>query len=192
MTNTILNIQSSARSDDSVTRQLSQAALKQLNANEVITRDLAAGIPLLTADWLAANFTAPDDRTTQNGEALALSDTLIDEIKQADTLVFGVPVHNFSIPAALKAWVDQIARVGVTFKYTDTGPVGLLEGKRAIILLASGGTPIGSDIDFASGYLKHIMGFIGISDVTIIAADALAADADEKIAAAHTKIAALT
>jgi FMN-dependent NADH-azoreductase len=191
MTNTILNIQSSARSDDSVTRQLSQAVLKQLNAHEVITRDLAAGIPLLTADWLAANFTAPDDRTTQIGEALALSDTLIGEIKQADTLVFGVPVYNFSVPAVLKAWIDQIARVGVTFKYTDTGPVGLLEGKRAIILLASGGTTIGSDIDFASGYLKHIMGFIGITDVTIIAADALAADAEEKIAAAHAKIATL-
>jgi len=191
MTNTILNIQSSARTEDSITRQLSQAALKQLNANEVITRDLTAGIPLLTADWLAANFTGPDERTTQNDEDLALSDALVNEIKQADTLVFGVPVYNFSVPAVLKAWIDQIARVGVTFKYTDTGPVGLLEGKRAIILLASGGTTIGSDIDFASGYLKHIMGFIGITDVTIIAADALAADAEEKIAAAHAKIATL-
>jgi FMN-dependent NADH-azoreductase len=107
-------------------------------------------------------------------------------------LVIGSPVYNFSVPAALKAWIDQICRVGVTFKYTPDGPVGLLSGKRAIIVIASGGTSIGSDIDYASGYLKHIMDFIGIHDVTIIAADALGKDAKAKLAAANVDIESLS
>ena len=188
MAHTVLNVQASARHDGSVTRQLSDKILTKIAADQTITRDLATGLPLLDAAWLAANFTLADDRTDVQRETLALSDTLITEIKQADTIVIGSPVYNFSVPAVLKAWIDQIARVGVTFKYTPDGPVGLLSGKRAIIVIASGGTPIGSDIDYASGYLKHIMGFIGITDVTIIAADALGNDADAKIAAANDDI----
>ena len=188
MTHTVLNIQASARHDGSVTRQLSDKILTEIVADQTITRDLATGLPLLDAAWLAANFTLADDRTDVQRETLALSDSLITEIKKADTIVIGSPVYNFSVPAVLKAWIDQIARVGVTFKYTPDGPVGLLSGKRAIIVIASGGTPIGSDIDYASGYLKHIMGFIGITDVTIIAADALGNDADAKIAAANDDI----
>ena len=188
MTHTVLNIQASARHDGSVTRQLSDKILTKIAADQTITRDLATGLPLLDAAWLAANFTLADDRTDVQRETLALSDSLITEIKQADTIVIGSPVYNFSVPAVLKAWIDQIARVGVTFKYTPDGPVGLLSGKRAIIVIASGGTPVGSDIDYASSYLKHIMGFIGITDVTIIAADALGNDADAKIAAANDDI----
>jgi FMN-dependent NADH-azoreductase len=183
-----LNIQASARHDGSVTRQLSDKILTEIAADQTITRDLATGLPLLGATWLAANFTLADDRTDVQRETLALSDSLITEIKQADTIVIGSPVYNFSVPAVLKAWIDQIARVGVTFKYTPDGPVGLLSGKRAIIVIASGGTSVGSDIDYASGYLKHIMGFIGITDVTIIAADALGNDANAKIAAANDAI----
>ena len=188
MTHIVLNIQASARHDGSITRQLSNKILTEIAADQTITRDLATGLPLLDAAWLAANFTLADDRTDVQRETLALSDSLITEIKQADTIVIGSPVYNFSVPAVLKAWIDQIARVGVTFKYTPDGPVGLLSGKRAIIVIASGGTPVGSDIDYASGYLKHIMGFIGITDVTIIAADALGNDADAKIAAANDDI----
>lgn len=188
MTHTVLNIQASARHDGSVTRQLSDKILTEIAADQTITRDLATGLPLLGAAWLAANFTLADDRTDVQRETLALSDSLITEIKQADTIVIGSPVYNFSVPAVLKAWIDQIARVGVTFKYTPDGPVGLLSGKRAIIVIASGGTSVGSDIDYASGYLKHIMGFIGITDVTIIVADALGNDANAKIAAANDAI----
>ena len=188
MTHIVLNIQASARHDGSITRQLSNKILTEIAADQTITRDLATGLPLLDAAWLAANFTLADNRTDVQRETLALSDSLITEIKQADTIVIGSPVYNFSVPAVLKAWIDQIARVGVTFKYTPDGPVGLLSGKRAIIVIASGGTPVGSDIDYVSGYLKHIMGFIGITDVTIIAADALGNDADAKIAAANDDI----
>ena len=192
MTHTVLNIQASARHDGSVTRQLSDKVLAEIGADQIITRDLSEGSPLLDATWLGANFTPDSDRTDAKRKTFALSDSLIDEMEAADTLVIGSPVYNFSVPAALKAWIDQICRVGVTFKYTPDGPVGLLSGKRAIIVIASGGTPIGSDIDYASGYLKHIMGFIGIHDVTIIAADALGKDAKAKLAAANVDIKSLS
>jgi FMN-dependent NADH-azoreductase len=192
MTHTVLNIQASARHDGSVTRQLSDKVLAEIGADQIITRDLSEGSPLLDATWLGANFTPDSDRTDAQRKTLALSDSLIDEMEAADTLVIGSPVYNFSVPAALKAWIDQICRVGVTFKYTPDGPVGLLSGKRAIIVIASGGTPIGSDIDYASGYLKHIMDFIGIHDVTIIAADALGKDAKAKLAAANVDIKSLS
>ena len=188
MAHTALNIQASARHDGSVTRQLSDKVLTEIGADQIITRDLSEGTPLLDAAWLGANFTPVCDRTDAQRKNLALSDSLIGEIEAADTLVIGSPVYNFSVPAALKAWIDQICRVGVTFKYSPDGPVGLLSGKRAIIVIASGGTPVGSDIDYASGYLKHIMGFIGIHDVTIIAADDLGNDAEAKLAAANVDI----
>lgn len=189
MAHTVLNIQASARHDGSVTRQLSDKILAEINPDTVITRDLAQGMSLLDSAWLGANFTPANDRTDAQRNTLSLSDKLIEEIKKADTLIIGSPVYNFSVPAVLKAWIDQIARVGVTFKYTPDGPVGLLSGKRAIIVIASGGTAVGSDIDYASGYLKHIMGFVGITDVTIIAADSLGNDAGTKIAAVQDDIA---
>jgi len=188
MTHTVLNIQASARHDGSVTRQLSDKVLDATGANAMITRDLTEGLPLLDAAWLGANFTPVEERTDEDRKTLALSNSLIDEIKRADTLVIGTPIYNFSVPAVLKAWIDQVCRVGVTFKYTPNGPVGLLSGKRAIIVIASGGTSVGSDIDYASGYLKHIMGFIGINDVSIIAADALGKDSEAQIAAAQGDI----
>ena len=188
MAHTVLNIQASARHDGSVTRQLSEKVLAEISADRTITRDLAEGLPLLDANWLGANFTPADERTEAQHATLALSDNLINEVIAADTLLIASPIYNFSVPAALKAWIDQICRVGVTFNYTPNGPVGFLSGKHAIVVIASGGTPVGSDIDYASGYLKHIMGFIGITDVTIIAADALGQNAPAKIAAANDDI----
>ena len=179
MTN-ILNIQSSASLDGSVTRMLSKATFTHLAAEHVVTRNLSDGIKLLDSGWVAANSTPAAERTDAQKNALALSDTLIAEINNADTLVIGLPIYNCGVPAAMKAWIDQIARVGVTFNYSENSPVGLLKNKRTIILLASGGPKLGSKIDFASNYMKHILGFIGIIDVTIIAADALMQEADVK------------
>ena len=176
----ILNIQASASLEGSVTRMLSKATTTHLAADNVVTRNLSDGIKLLDSDWVAANSAPVAVRTDAQKNALALSDTLIAEINDADTLVIGLPIYNFGVPAVMKAWIDQIARVGVTFNYSENGPVGLLKNKRAIILVASGGTKLGSEIDFASAYMKHILGFIGITDVTIIAADALMQDADAK------------
>ncbi|MDW3183252.1 FMN-dependent NADH-azoreductase [Roseobacter sp.] len=190
MTQTILHIDASARTEGSASRHLTAAIVETLGGT-VIRRDLTDAIPQIDETWVNANFTASDARTDDQKTALALSDTLVEEVQAADVLVIGVPVYNFGVPAALKAWIDQIARAGLSFKYTENGPVGLLEGKRAIIALATGGTEVGSDIDFASGYMRHIMGFIGITDVEIVAADRLMADADTAMAAANAQIAAL-
>ena len=186
----ILHIDSSARLSGSTTRTLTAQIAEKLGG-KVIRRDLSQAIPQIDETWVNANFTPADQRTHAQQAALALSDALVSEIKAADTLVIGVPIYNFGVPAALKAWVDQIARAGVTFKYTEIGPQGLLEGKRAILVVASGGTPAESEIDFATGYMRHIMGFIGISDVEVIAADRLMADAEAAIAQASAQIDAL-
>lgn len=186
---TILRIDSSANLTSSVTRDLTDKIIATLGDTNVATRDLATSpLPQITQTWTEARAVAAADRSPAQREALEQSDTLIQELKDADTLVIGVPVYNFSVPASLKAWIDLIARAGETFRYTENGPVGLLEGKRAILAVASGGTAVGSDIDYATGYMRHIMGFIGITDVTIIAADALAIDPDGTLAQAHNQI----
>ena len=192
MTQTVLHIDASARTQGSTSRGLSAKIIERLNADTVIRRDLTSALPHVTEDWINANFTPADDRDAAQRDLLSLSDQLVEEIKAADTLVIGVPIYNFAVPASLKAWIDLIARVGLTFSYTENGPEGLLKGKRAIIAVASGGTQVGSDIDFATGYLRHIMGFIGITDVQFVAADALMADADAAMARANSAIEALS
>lgn len=185
----LLRIDSSAATQGSVTRDLTDRIIATLAPTDVTTRDLAATpLPQITEEWITARATPEAERTDAQRAELILSDTLVDEIAQADTLVIGLPVYNFSVPASLKAWIDLIARVGVTFRYTANGPEGLLTGKRAIIAMASGGTAAGSDIDFASGYLRHVLGFVGITDVTLVAADALAKDADGTLARAYSAI----
>ncbi|WP_029059002.1 FMN-dependent NADH-azoreductase [Stappia stellulata] len=193
---TILRVDSSARRQDSVTRRLTDRTIAGLAESgsgvTTVVRDVAAGLPVVDEGWVGANFTAPADRTAEQAARLALSDTLVAEVKAADVLVIGVPMYNFGIPAALKAWVDLVARVGVTFRYTENGAEGLLTGKRAILVLASGGTAVGSEIDFATGFLKHILGFIGITDVTVIAADRLLFGAEERLAEAEDDLRAAT
>ncbi|MGJ8603353.1 MAG: FMN-dependent NADH-azoreductase [Marivita sp.] len=191
MTQTVLRIDTSIRGDASVSRDITDKIIAKLAADTVITRDLSKGLPLIDASWLGANWTAEADRSPEQKDALALSDALIAEIIAADTLVIGMPFYNFAVPGALKAWVDLIARAGITFVYTETGPKGLLDGKRAIFAVASGGTLVGSDIDFATGYMRHIMGFIGITDVQIVAADRLMVDADASHAKANAALDAL-
>ncbi len=178
MTKTILHIDASARREGSATRELSDRIVKHLNAGRIIRRDLATPLPLLTEDWIAANFTPADQRDEVQRDQLALSDDLVTELQQADTIVIGLPIYNFSVPAAFKAWIDLVARVGLTFSYTENGPKGLLEGKRAVLAIASGGTAVGSDIDFATNYAKHVLGFIGIHNVDVVAADRMALDAE--------------
>ena len=169
----ILRIDASMRHDGSTTRTLTDATVEKLAASgaTVTTRDLADGVQIIDQDWIGANFTEPQDRTPQQVERLTLSDTLIAELQAADIVVIGMPIYNFGVPAALKAWIDQVARARVTFRYTENGPQGLLTGKRAIIVAASGGTGVDSDIDFATPYLRHALGFIGIHEVQVIAAD---------------------
>lgn len=191
MAQTVLHLDASARTEGSVTRQLSAQVIDTLGAPNVLRRDLSSPLPLLSADWLAANWTPADARDEVQKDTLALSDTLIAELQAADTVVIGAPIYNFGVPAALKAWIDLVCRAGLTFQYTENGPVGLLKDKRAVLVIASGGTQVGSDIDYVSGYLTHIMGFIGITDVEIVTADRVMARGDEAVAEGAAQIAKL-
>lgn len=185
MTNTVLRIDASARTEGSVSRQLADAVIDRLSADHVVTRELTASIPQIDGAWLAANMTPADQRSAAQRDTLALSDTLIDEIHAADTIVIATPIYNFGVPSSLKAWVDMIARAGITFKYTDTGPVGLLEGKRVIFAIASGGTEVNGPIDFATPWLRHVMGFVGITDVQVVRSDRQMVDPDASKARAE-------
>jgi FMN-dependent NADH-azoreductase len=189
---TILRIDSSANTETSVTRDLTDRIVETLGDSEVITRDLARSpLPQITHTWAVARAVPEADRSDEQKRALVQSDELVSELMQADTIVFGLPVYNFSVPASLKAWIDLVARVGVTFRYTENGPEGLVTGKRVILALASGGTPVGSDMDFASTYMRRVLGFMGMTEVEIVAADALAIDAEGTLAKAKKEIAEL-
>jgi FMN-dependent NADH-azoreductase len=171
----VLRVDASARIEGSVTRQLADQLIDGLAARvddlAVTRRDVAQGLPFVDTDWVAANLTDPDARSTEQREKLAGSDTLVAELKNADVWVIATPIYNFGVPASLKAWVDQIARARLTFRYTEQGPQGLLEGKKVYILTATGGTEVGSAIDFATPWLKFVLGFLGVTDVEVIAAD---------------------
>lgn len=138
----------------------------------VVTRDLAA-TPLipLSAEWIGAAFTPEHQRTDAQKQILALSDELIGELQAADEFVIGVPMHNFSVPGTLKLWIDQIARAGKTFSYGSNGPKGLLQEKKATLILATGGNyGPGNPLDFVEPYLRALLGFIGVTDVRILRA----------------------
>jgi FMN-dependent NADH-azoreductase len=191
----ILRIDSSARRDGSETRALSDALIGRIEAtaNTTMTRrDLAVDAPSLVNEaWVGANFTDPAARSDAQVAELAASDALVAELEAADVIVIGAPIYNFSIPAVLKAWIDMVARAGVTFRYGEDGPEGLLNNKKAYVVMASGGVPIGSAMDFASPYLRHLLGFIGIHDVEFISAAEVKEDShrlDAALAAANSHI----
>jgi FMN-dependent NADH-azoreductase len=194
----ILYVTASIRSDaESVTRGLGQRIVDGLAAKTgaaVTTRDLAANdLPYVSAERFAANLTPAEARTPEQAELAAIADTLIAELLVADTIVIAAPVYNFGPPASLKAWADLVARAGTTFQYTATGPEGLLKGKKAYLAIASGGTPVGSDVDFMSRWLTFFLGFLGISDVQIVAADGIMGiDGEAKIAEAQQTALKLT
>lgn len=194
MTLTILRIDASARRIGSVSRELATDVVKRFEAAgpvRLINRDLADGVPLIDEDWVTANFTPPADRSPAQAAKLSVSDRLVDEIREADVLVIGLPIYNFGVPAAFKAWIDQIARAGETFEYSEAGPRGLLTGKRAVLAVASGGTETGSEIDFATTYARHALAFVGITEVDIVAADRLMLNTDAALEAAARQVAAL-
>lgn len=174
---TILHINSSGRVDGSVTRQLSDLVVKKIGSNQpdlvTVNRDLATGLPFIDEAWIQANFTAPNERNAQQLQTLSFSDQLVNELQLAEHIVIAAPLYNFSVPAVLKAWIDLIARAQLTFTYGQDGPQGLLQDKKATIVMASGGVPIGSEADFATNYLKQVMKFIGIEDVTVIDASTI-------------------
>jgi len=175
---TLLHIDSSPL-ESSVSRELTREYVKAWKAKNpagnVITRDLSKGAPRpLDTAWIHASFTDPGARSPEQKAALAVSDELIAEVEAADEIVIGVAMHNFSIPSALKLWIDQVVRSGRTFSYASGGPKGLLSGKKATILSASGGSyepgSPAAPMNHADPYLKTVLGFIGITDVSFVAA----------------------
>jgi FMN-dependent NADH-azoreductase len=171
----ILRIDASARVVGSITRQLADRMVDGMQAHmpgmTLTRRDVAKGLPFVDDAWVNANLAAPDARDAPQREALAGSDALVAEAMAADVWVIATPIYNFGVPASLKAWIDQIARARLTFRYTEQGLQGLLTGKKVYILTATGGTEVGSAIDFATPWLKFVLGFLGITDIEVIAAD---------------------
>src|SRR5579863_173250 len=175
----LLRIDSSARRN-SVSRQLTQRFVeswkKENPAGEVIERDLSTThLPLITDEWAIAIHTDPAKRTPAQQETLAVSDALVEELLAADTIVIGAPMYNFTISAPLKAWIDQVVRVGRTVLWGANGPAGLLQGKQVIVITSRGGsyrpsTPT-AQYDYQEPYLRHILAFIRLTDVTFIHAE---------------------
>ncbi len=188
---TVLHIDSSARLSNSNTRIIGQYLVDTLG-EPVISRDLAQQpLPPISAQDLVAVHGSSDNQRASLQAQLTLSEQLIDELKSADTLVLAAPMYNFGIPASLKQWIDAICRAGVSFKYTEQGPVGLLGIKRAFIITATGGTPLGSEMDFSSRYLEHICRFLGISEVFHIDASGSKGTPEQVIAQSKQQVDAL-
>jgi len=191
----VLRIDASARGSASTSRALADRVIEAVGeangAVEVVRRDVAAGLPFVHEDWVAASYTPEEQRTDSQRAELALSDALVAEVKSADLLVIGVPVYNFQVPAALKAWIDLVARAQETFRYTDNGPEGLVKDTKAILALASGGVTVGGDNDFVTPYLRYMLGFLGINDVEIVAAEAQNVVGERAVEIARQRIATL-
>jgi FMN-dependent NADH-azoreductase len=175
---TLLHLDSSPL-ETSISRELGREFVKTWNAvhpdGRVIYRDLAASaLKPLDAAWIFSSFTPESSRSSEQTATLALSDELISELERADEYVIGVAMHNFTIPGVLKLWIDQVLRSGSTFSYGTSGPVGLLKGKKATVLLATGGVyeagSPASGLNFVEPYLTTILGFIGVTDVKFVTA----------------------
>jgi FMN-dependent NADH-azoreductase len=162
----------------------------------IVVRDVAAAepVPHLTAERFGAFITKVEDRTAAQQAVVAYSDALINELKQADVIVLGLPMYNFGVPSQLKAYFDHIARIGITFEYTEKGPVGKLTGKKVYVFAARGGVYEGTPMDTQTSYVRDFLRFLGISDVEFIYAEGLNMGPQSKQAAlakAETEIARL-
>ncbi|HHF0548435.1 TPA: FMN-dependent NADH-azoreductase [Vibrio alginolyticus] len=169
----VLALKSSILGDYSQSNKLVEDFIKNVDQDKLTVRDLAAN-PLPVLDFAVATaLRATEDLSQEQQAVVELSDTLIEEVKAADTLVIAAPMYNFTIPTQLKNWIDLIARAGVTFKYTENGVQGLIEGKKAIVITTRGGIHKDSPTDNVTPYLRTVLGFVGITDVEFVYAEAL-------------------
>ncbi|WP_423358846.1 FMN-dependent NADH-azoreductase [Pseudomonas citronellolis] len=195
----VLVIESSARQQGSVSRQLTAEFIANWRAahpaDEIQVRDLALEqVPHLDADLLGGWMKPAEQHSAAEQAALQRSNLLTEELLAADVLVLAAPMYNFAIPSTLKSWLDHVLRAGVTFKYTETGPQGLLGGKRAYILTSRGGVYAGGPLDHQEPYLRQALAFIGIHDVTFVRAEGLnmgAEFAEKGLAKAREQLAAV-
>ncbi|MEN3366187.1 MAG: FMN-dependent NADH-azoreductase [Burkholderiales bacterium] len=183
---TLLHINSSVRNEGSISRQLTAEFLGKWKAAEpgvnIVERDLAANpLPHLNEETLGAFFTPPEKRTPEQVRAAELSDQLVAELAAADVVVIGAPMYNFSVSSGLKAWIDHVARAGLTFKYTESGPVGLLQNKVVYVFTSRGGVYSegpAKAMDFHETYLRGVLGFIGLINITFVHTEGLAMGED--------------
>ncbi|MAX56853.1 MAG: FMN-dependent NADH-azoreductase [Alcanivoracaceae bacterium] len=174
----ILVIKSSVFGDNGNSSALVNTKVEQLKAANpgatVVVRDLSAQpIPHLDGERVGAFFTPAEERTAEQQQVDDFSLTLIEELKAADHVVLGLPMYNFGIPSQLKSWIDHVARAGITFRYTENGPQGLLEDKPVTVLAARGGLYAGTDNDTVTPYIKLFFGFVGITSVELVYAEGL-------------------
>ncbi|MEL7387597.1 MAG: NAD(P)H-dependent oxidoreductase [Pseudomonadota bacterium] len=173
----VLAIFSSLNGDQGNSSKLANAYLSEIAQTQDVTIERvdvsALELPHLSSEEMQAWMTEPSQRTDAQHALAKRSDDVVEAVKKADEIVLAVPMYNFGIPSSLKAYFDRIARAGITFKYTETGPVGLLENKTATIFAARGGVYSGSDFDTQTPYLKHFLNFVGISDVKFVYAEGL-------------------
>lgn len=193
---TILRLDTSIKGPYSVSRKLTDKIVAHLVAHhpdaKIVDRDTSAGLSQIDGTWVGAAYTPTEARTADQAASLALSDTLIAELKSADVIVIGAPIYNFGITGPLKNWIDQIARVNETFVYTATGPEGLVKhNPRVIVAYTSGGVPMGSGYDLATPYIRQVLGFIGITNIEFVAAEGTSVDEAAAVARADAQIAAL-
>jgi len=195
---TLLQINASLAGANGQSSRLAQRFVADWQANNpdgrVITRDLASDpVPHLTAERFQAFLSQPEARTDEQRSHAEYSDALVEELKNADTIVFAVPMYNFSVPSTLRAYFDHIARAGVTFRYTANGPEGLLKGKKAYVFITRGGF-YADAADTQTPYLKQFLGFIGITDVNFVFAEGLSLGEESReksLSQAHTAIGGL-
>lgn len=176
---TLLYVKSSIFGDQGQSNQLAQALIEDWKSKnpsgEVVVRDLTDDVvPHLDGERFGAFLTPEEARSDAQKAMVEFSDKLIDEVRQADILVVGVPMYNFGVPSQLKAWFDQLARAGVTFKYTETGAQGLLDNKPVVLLATRGGMYKDAGVDFQIPYVQQFFAFIGLSDSRVIYAEGLA------------------
>jgi FMN-dependent NADH-azoreductase len=174
----ILQINASARREAANSTRVADSITARLQATNpaasLTLRDLAVTPhPVLDEAALGALFTPAEKRSAEQAARVALDDALIAEVQAADAIVIGVPMYNFGVPVQLKNWIDAIARNGVTFRYTEQGPKGLLQGKTVYVALARGGRHRGTEADSQVPYLKTVLGFLGMTDVHFIYAEGL-------------------
>ena len=197
---TLLQIKASISHDQGLSSQLANnfvAAYRKGHPDaKVLVREVASAdpVPHLNGERFGAFIAKPEARTDAQHAVVAYSDALIDELKRADIIVIGLPMYNFGVPSQLKAYFDHIARAGVTFKYSATGPVGLLTGKKVYIFAARGGLYAGSPLDTQTGYVRDFLAFLGMRDVQFVYAEGLAVSPESRdagLAKAAAEIAAL-
>ena len=188
--NKILFYKTSPKNEGSISTELGEYLVNRLSkeGNTNVSKRQLDQVPFINQQIINGLYINDNEKTLEQLEAFKISDAIVKDVHENDTIIISTPIYNFAAPAVLKAWADLVARLNKTFQYTDNGPVGLLKNKKAYIVVSSGGTKIGSEIDFFTPWMKFFLNFIGIKDVTFISADQLMSDDGSKIIQAKSQI----